>query len=298
MHVLVAGASGMIGAALCRRLAEGGHTVSRLVRHDPRNGTEFTWAPAARIIDFTLMERVDAVVSLSGASLSHLPWTRRYKKQILDSRIHATQTLTDAMRMASNGPTVFISASAVGYYGDRPGERLTEKSAKGNGFLTDVVDAWEATARLAPEETRVVTARTGVVVGHGGAMKPLLPLARLGLAGPIGTGGQHWPWISLHDEVSAIVHLLGSTLEGPVNLVGPTPVTAGAFLKELAAQVHRPYGFPLPEKVVEVTLRDAGRELLLASQKVVPEKLLGDGFQFADMTARDAIARLVARRPR
>jgi uncharacterized protein (TIGR01777 family) len=268
--------------------------VLRLVRHDPHDDTEFTWAPAARIIDFTLMERVDAVISLSGASLSHLPWTRRYKKQILDSRVDATRTLTDAMRMASRGPDVFISASAVGYYGDRPGERLTEQSSRGDGFLADVVDAWERTAHLAPEETRVVTARSGVVVGRGGAMKPLLPVARLGLAGPIGTGGQHWPWISLHDEVSAIIHLLTSALEGPVNLAGPAPITAAGFLKELAGQVHRPYGLPLPEKVIDLALRDAGHELLLSSQKVVPEKLLADGFEFADPTARDAIARLLA----
>ncbi len=298
MRVLVAGASGMIGTALCRRLTETGHSVLRLVRHDPRSDTEFTWSPAARIIDFTLMERVDAVVNLSGASLSHLPWTRRYKKQILESRVHATQTLADAMRMASRAPDVFISGSAVGYYGDRPGQRLTEASAKGDGFLADVVDVWEAAARLAPERTRVVTIRTGVVVGRGGAMKPLLPIARLGLAGPIGTGGQHWPWISLHDEVAAIIHLLDSGLEGPVNLVGPKPTTADGFLRELAAQVHRPYGIPLPERVIDVTLRDAGQELLLSSQKVVPEKLLGDGFVFADATAHDAIARLVARPPR
>ncbi|WP_426515727.1 TIGR01777 family oxidoreductase [Diaminobutyricibacter sp. McL0618] len=298
MRVLVAGASGMIGTALCRRLTETGHSVLRLVRHDPRSDTEFTWLPAARIIDFTLMERVDAVVNLSGASLSHLPWTRRYKKQILESRVHATQTLADAMRMASRAPDVFISGSAVGYYGDRPGQRLTEASAKGDGFLPDVVDVWEAAARLAPERTRVVTVRSGVVVGRGGAMKPLLPLARLGLAGPIGTGGQHWPWISLHDEVAAIIHLLGSGLDGPVNLVGPKPITADGFLRVLAAEVHRPYGIPLPERVIDVTLRDAGHELLLSSQKVVPEKLLGDGFVFADATAHDAIARLVARPPR
>ena len=298
MRVLVAGASGMIGTALCRRLTETGHSVLRLVRHDPRSDTEFTWSPAARIIDFTLMERVDAVVNLSGASLSHLPWTRRYKKQILESRIHATQTLADAMRMAARGPDVFISGSAAGYYGDRPGQRLTEASSKGDGFLTDVVDAWEAAARLAPEKTRVVTIRSGVVVGRGGAMRPLLPLARLGLAGPIGTGGQHWPWISLHDEVAAIIHLLDSGLEGPVNLVGPTPATADGFLKELAAQVHRPYGLPLPERVIDVALRDAGQELLLSSQKVIPERLLGDGFVFADATVHDAIARLLARPPR
>ncbi|WP_345761407.1 TIGR01777 family oxidoreductase [Diaminobutyricibacter sp. McL0608] len=298
MRILVAGASGMIGSELRDRLEADRHTVLRLVRHDPRSESEFTWSPTARIIDFTLMERVDAVINLAGASLSHLPWTRRYKKQILDSRIHTTQTLADAMRMAATAPGVFINASAVGYYGDRPGERLTEKSSKGSGFLSDLVDAWESAARLAPEKTRVVTVRSGVVVGRGGAMRPLLPLARLGLSGPIGTGGQHWPWISLHDEVAAIIHLLDSSLEGPVNLVGPTPITADGFLRELAAQVHRPYGLPLPEKVVDVTLRDAGQELLLSSQKVIPEKLLADGFVFADAKARDAIARLVARRAR
>ena len=285
----------MIGSELCGRLGADGHTVLRLVRRDPRSESEFTWSPTARIIDFTLMERVDAVINLAGASLSHLPWTRRYKKQILDSRIHATQTLADAMRMAAKAPGVFINASAVGFYGDRPGERLTETSSKGSGFLSDVVDAWESAARLAPEKTRVVTVRSGVVVGRGGAMRPLLPLARLGLSGPIGTGGQHWPWISLHDEVAAIIHLLESSLEGPVNLVAPTPITADGFLRELAAQVHRPYGLPLPEKIVDVTLRDAGQELLLSSQKVIPEKLLADGFVFADPKVHDAIARLVAR---
>jgi NAD dependent epimerase/dehydratase family enzyme len=157
----------MIGTELRRQLEESGHTVLRLVRGRPTSTSEFNWAPAARMIDFTLMDRADAVINLSGASLNHLPWTPRYKKLILESRLQATHTLTDAMRMASTPPPVFISASAVGYYGDRPGERLTEQSPRGEGFLADVVDAWEHAANLAPEQTRVVTIRTCLSRGSG-----------------------------------------------------------------------------------------------------------------------------------
>jgi uncharacterized protein (TIGR01777 family) len=296
VRVLIAGASGMIGTELTRQLAEAGHEVWRLVRRAPRSEDEFNWAPAARMLDFTLMERADAVVNLSGASLSRLPWTSAYKREILASRLEATHTLTDAMRMAADAPQVFVSGSAVGFYGDRPGQKLTETSTRGTGFLADVVEAWESAAHLAPEKTRVVTVRTGVVVGPGGAMKPLLPMAKLGLAGPIGTGGQHWPWVSLRDEAAAIVHLLSSALAGPVNVVGPTPATADAVLRALASAAHRPYGLPLPEKVITLALQDAGRELLLSSQKVIPDKLLADGFEFRDRTVQDAINRLVAAR--
>ncbi|GAA1445492.1 TIGR01777 family oxidoreductase [Leifsonia poae] len=294
MKVLIAGASGMIGTEVSAQLHAAGHDVLRLVRREPRGSDEFNWAPASRMIDFTLMDRVDAVINLSGASLSRLPWTAGYKRQILSSRLDATHTLTDAMRMAAHPPAVFVSGSAVGYYGDRPGQKLTETAIKGTGYLSDVVEAWESAAHLAPEKTRVVTIRSGVVVGRGGAMKPLLPMAKLGLAGPIGGGGQHWPWISLHDEGAAIVHLLSSSITGPVNLAGPTPATADAVLRALARATHRPYGLPLPEKVVELALQDAGHELLLSSQKVIPAKLLADGFEFRDRTVQDAMDRLVA----
>ncbi len=199
------------------------------------------------------------------------------------------------MRMASTPPSVFVSGSAVGFYGDRPGQKLTESAIKGGGFLSDVVEAWESAAHLAPSGTRVATVRTGLVIGRGGAMKPLLPLARLGLTGPIAGGGQYWPWVSLRDEVAAMVHLLGSDLHGPVNVAGPTPATSDATLRALARAVHRPYGLPLPRKAVTLALGDAGRELLLASQKVVPQKLLDDGFVFRDPTVQDAMNRLVAR---
>jgi len=289
----MAGASGMIGTEVAQQLASAGHSVLRLVRRDPAAENEFHWSPSSGIIDAALMERADAVVNLSGASLNRLPWTEAYKRRILSSRLEATRTLTDGMRMASNPPAVFISGSAVGYYGDRPGQKLSESAIKGTGFLSDVVDAWETAAHLAPEKTRVVTARTGVVIGHGGAMKPLLPLGRLGLLGPIGGGGQHWPWVSLHDEAAAIVHLLDSSLTGPVNVVGPTPATADAVLRALATALHRPYGLPLPKRIIELTLREASRELLLSSQKVVPQKLVDDGFVFDSITATEAMNRLV-----
>lgn len=295
LSVLVSGSSGMIGTALCRRLEDAGHRVIRLVRRQPQSDGELNWAPAAGIIDFTVMERVDAVVNLSGASLSRLPWTRRYRAEILNSRVSATRTLTDAMRMVTKPPAVFVSGSAVGFYGDQPGKTLTEDSPRGEGFLSEVVDSWEAAASLAPRKTRVVTVRTGLVLGPGGAMKPLLPAAKLGLAGPIGTGGQHWPWISLRDEAGAIEHLLTrSSLSGPVNLAGPTPATADALLRELARQLHRHYGFPLPERLISTALGDAGHELLLSSQNVSPARLAADGFAFQDEAPAAAIAALLA----
>ncbi|HEY8317977.1 MAG TPA: TIGR01777 family oxidoreductase [Amnibacterium sp.] len=290
LTVLLAGASGMIGTALQQRLTEAGHTVQRLVRRPPRSENEFSWAPDAKILDFRLLEHVDAVVNLSGAPLTHVPWTARYKEQILRSRVKATQALVEAMGMSASPPPIFLSASAVGIYGDRPGVRLTEESERGAGFLADVVEAWEAAALLAPPKTRTALLRTGVVIGgDGGALKPLRLATSFGLGATIASGGQHWPWISLHDEVAAIVHLLTSELEGPVNLAGPTPATAEQITRRLATDLHRPYLFKIPEKVIELGMGDLGRELLLPSQKVVPEKLEQDGFVFTHRTSDEAV---------
>jgi uncharacterized protein (TIGR01777 family) len=290
LRVLISGASGMIGTELRRQLEAAGHTVLTLVRRAPTRSTEYTWSPDAKILDFRLLDDVDAVVNLSGASLNRLPWTPGWKRQIRHSRVNATRALAEAMSMASRPPSVFLSGSAVGFYGDRPGERLTEESARGTGFLADVVGEWEAVAGLSPDVTRTVLLRTGVVVSsHGGAIAPLRLLTRLGVSGPLGSGSQHWPWISLRDEAAAIVHLLTSAVAGPVNLVGPTPATAAQIGARLAKDLHRPFLIKAPEPLLKLALQDAAEQLLLADQKVAPAKLLSDGFTFRHETSDAAV---------
>lgn len=297
LRVLIAGASGMIGTELQRQLRLDGHTVLTLVRRSPRSESEFSWSPGSGVLDSGLFDRVDAVINLSGASIARIPWTRGYKKQILESRVRATRALAEGMARAATPPSVFLSGSAVGFYGDRPAVRLTEDAPKGEGFLSDVVAAWEEAASLAPSATRTVFLRTGLVVGRGGAMTPLRLLTAVGAAARIGSGGQHWPWISLYDEAAAIRHLLTSPLRGPVNLAGPTPATSDRVTRALAAAMHRWHLLRLPEGVIGTMMGDAGRELLLASQKQVPAKLLADGFRFRHETVEQAIEELVRPTP-
>lgn len=289
--VLIAGGSGFIGTELAAQLRADGHTVLILVRRPARTPTERTWDPEARWIKTGIVDGADAIVNLSGASIARLPWTLSYKREILQSRIQATSTLADAILRSDSPPEVFISGSAVGYYGDRPGELLTEAAPAGDGFLAKVADAWERAAAPAAARTRVVTVRTGLVVGAGGgALKPLTLMAKAGLAGPLGSGDQVWPWISLHDEAAAIRHLLDSSLDGPVNLVGPEPAASSLVVRELAEQLHRPYWLRAPAWALRTALADAGKDLLLADQDVSSQKLAADGFTFRDETLEKALA--------
>ncbi|MBK4347596.1 TIGR01777 family oxidoreductase [Lacisediminihabitans changchengi] len=289
LRVLVAGGSGFIGTELIRQLTDDGHQVTLLVRGEPQSDNQATWAPASGTLDPGLISDTDAVINLSGASIGKLPWTHKYRDEILKSRLDATRTLTDAMARAATPPATFLSGSAVGIYGDRPGEILTEESPRGKGFLGDVVEQWERAASLSPTATRVVMLRTGLVIGDGGSLKPIMALTRVGLGSRLASGTDVWPWISLYDEAAAIRYLLTSTLSGPVNLAGPTRATSGEITKYVAHKMHRPYALAVPEFAIDLALQDAGEELLLSSQNVSSEKLTADGFVFRDHTVEQAI---------
>jgi uncharacterized protein (TIGR01777 family) len=289
-RILVSGASGLIGTELCARLDAAGYSVIRLVRRESRGPAESSWSPAEGTIDMDIINSVDAVINLSGASTGRLPWTSGYKRVILDSRLDTTGTLASAIARADTPPATFLSASAVGIYGSRPGEFLDETSTQGEGFLAGVTEQWEAAAQPAAGVSRVVTFRTGLVVGRGGAFTPLGLATRFGLGARVGSGAQFWPWVSIVDEAAAIQHLLTSKLSGPVNLVGPTPATSLEVTRSLATAMHRWHAFVIPEALIKLGLGEAGRELLLADQKVVPSQLLNDGFEFTHSTVDEAMS--------
>jgi uncharacterized protein (TIGR01777 family) len=289
MRIVVSGAGGLIGSALIERLRAGGDDVVRLVRRPADAADESAWDPSTGRVDRRLIASADAVVNLSGASIARLPWTPRYKRTILDSRLTTTSTLAQAIADSPSPPDVFVSASAAGYYGSRPGEELDESSAPGTGFLSGVTVEWERAARAAADATRVVHARTGIVVATDGVLKPLIPLTRLGASGPLGGGAQYWPWVSLDDEVGGLVHVLRTPVSGPVNLVGPTPATADSLMRGLAERLSRPYWLPVPAFAVRTVLGDAADDLPLIDQKIVPEALETSGYAFRHRTVADAL---------
>ncbi|GAA4160629.1 TIGR01777 family oxidoreductase [Gryllotalpicola daejeonensis] len=290
MRIVIAGASGLIGTEVTKQLRARGDEVIRLVRRQATAPDERSWDPASGHLDPSALENASAVVNLAGEPTGRLPWTSARKAAILKSRIDATAAIVRAVRAAD--VPVLVNGSAVGIYGSRPGERLTEASNAGEGFLADVVRSWEATALAAAPNARVVLARTGMVIGDGGAAAPIVLLAKLGAAGPLGGGRQHWPWISLRDEARAIAHLIDTEVDGPVNLAGPKSATASDLIRAIARRARRPYWFPVPASLLTLALGDAARELLLADQLEVPQKLLESGFAFEDRTVADAVARL------
>jgi len=286
--VLVAGSTGFIGTELVAQLERAGCSVTTLVRREPRNPSEFHWEPQSGTIDSRAIDNADVVINLAGAPTGKLPWTPSYKREILRSRVDGTRAIADAIRRSKTPPTTFLSGSAVGYFGSRPGEVLTDKSRKGTGFLSDVVDAWEQAARLTPSSTRLVMFRTGIVVGQGGAFTPLNLMTRVGLGSRLGSGAQFWPWISLHDEAAAIVHLMRSNFAGVVSLVGPTPATAGRVTRALARSLKRPHWFAVPSFAFRM-LGDAGKDLILVDEQVTPQTLVSTGFKFRHETVEQAI---------
>jgi len=280
MKIAVTGASGLIGRPLVAALRADSHDVVRLVRGSASAPDERAWD--AVHLDPALIADRDAVVHLSGAGVADHRWTESYKATILSSRVQSTTAVAAAVA-ASGGPDVLLSASAIGYYGDT-GDRLTDESgALGSGFLADVCRQWEAsTAAAQAAGARVAHLRTGIVLsGAGGALKLQARAARAFLGAPLGSGRQWASWISLADEVGAIRHLLTADIEGPVNLVGPAPVTNREFTKVLNAAVHRPtVPVSVPGFVLRAMLGQFAEEGVLAGQRLAPAVLQSSGYTF------------------
>ena len=277
MRIAVTGSTGLIGSALVGHLRAEGHTVQRLVRRDAIAPDEVRWNPATGEVDLQALAGVDAVIHLAGAGVGDKRWTRKYKSAILNSRLLGTETIARAV--AELKPKVFISASAIGFYGETGDRAVDEKDRAGDDFLAAVCRQWEKASQLAGD-VRTVNIRTGLVLEPtGGALGKMLPLFKFGLGGKMGSGKQWWSWITLHDELRAITHLLTSELSGPVDLTSPNPVTNREFTASLAQALHRPALFPVPGFALKIVLGGFSTEIL-GSKKVLPTALLADGFTF------------------
>jgi uncharacterized protein (TIGR01777 family) len=292
-RVAVTGASGLIGSALSAFLTARGDDVVHLVRREPRTRYEVGWDPVSRKLNPGDLSGLTAVVHLAGAGVGEHRWTSAYKQEILDSRVNGTATISTALADLGE-PIALVSGSAIGAYGDRGDEMLTEDSDLGKGFLAEVVRAWEAATEPAQDAgLRVAHARTGLVLTpDGGAMKRVLPLARWGMAGPLGSGRQYWSWITLRDELRALAHLIDQDLAGAVNLVGPQPLRQAEFMKALGAQLGRPAVLPAPSLALKVALGEFAADIL-ASAKVMPSVLTASGFVFEHETIQSALRWLV-----
>lgn len=290
MLVAVTGASGFLGSALVPALRGAGHDVRTLVRRPASGPGETSWDPAAGALDAAALEGVDAIVHLAGESIGQR-WTAGVRDRVLRSRVDGTRLLAETIASLDPRP-VLVCASAVGFYGDRGDEELTEASGRGSGFLADVVDAWERAADPAREAgARVVHLRQGMVLArHGGVLERLLLPFRLGLGGRVGSGLQWWSWISLDDTVAGYLHALGNELEGPVNLTAPAPARCRELVKALGDALHRPTVLPLPALAVKLAFGRMGEEMLLGGQRVLPARLERDGLAFAHPTLPGALA--------
>ena len=297
MRVLVSGASGLVGTEVIRQLREQGHEALRLVRRKATAPDEVEWNPSTGFIQEGIMETVDAVVNMAGATTGKIPWTSKYKEEIVSSRIDSTRTLVNAMKAAKNKPKVLVSGSASGFYGDSGDKLLSENSPKGAGFLSDLAHAWEQEALKAPTEVRVVLARTTMVMSRKlGALGRLLPLIKLGIGGPLGSGKQWWAWISLPDEAAAIIHLINTpSASGAFNLTAPEPATCGQIVKALAKDLKRPSLIAVPTFALKLLIGEAAVELLLCSQNMTATRLLETGFKFQHPTLKQASAWVVGR---
>lgn len=293
MRIVMAGSSGFLGSHLIDRFTASGHTVTRLVRREPRGPEEIRWDPAAGELDPAALSGMDAVVNLAGASAAGHRWTERYKAFFRASRVSATSTLarTLAGLPADTRPALLVNASAVGWYGDTGDRPVTEEAPAGEGFLADLCQAWEAATRPAEEAgVRVVRLRTGLPLhASGGMLKPLLLPFRLFAGGKLSTGRQYMPWVSLADWLGAVEFLVSrEDLAGSANITGPVPITNAEFTQTLARLLHRPAVFTVPRWALQVVLGDFGNEAV-RSQRALPGVLEREGFAFAHRDVGSAL---------
>lgn len=276
MKVLVTGASGLIGSALIEELTKLGHSATAWKR-----GHQVTSAE---------LEKIDAIVNLAGATTGKLPWSKKYKQELIDSRLNTTQMLVDAINGCKNPPKVFVSGSASGFYGDTGTKLAKETDDKGTGFLSDLSANWEKIAKTA--KTRVVLIRTTMVMSRKlGALGRLLPLIKLGVGGPLASGKQWWAWISLPDEVRAIIHLINTeSAVGAYNLTAPESATCIEVVRSLAKHLKRPSIVPVPAFALRLAFGEGADELLICNQKLAADKLLATGFIFEHPTLDSASA--------
>ncbi|WP_055697450.1 TIGR01777 family oxidoreductase [Streptomyces silaceus] len=282
-RVAVAGASGLIGTALTRSLAADGHEVVRLVRRAPRAADEVRWDPKEGYVDTAGLAGCSAVVNLAGAGIGDHRWTDAYKRELRDSRVLGTTALATAVASLDEPPRVFVNASAIGYYGETGQRAVDESAPAGEGFLPSLCVEWEGAAAAAHEAgIRTVLARNGLVIGReGGAWGRLFPLFKAGLGGRLGDGRQYWSYISLHDEVAALRHLIDTdTLAGPVNLTAPDPLTNREVTAAMGRVLHRPTLLTAPAPALRLVLGEMAGDVL-GSQRVLPTRLLESGFSFA-----------------
>ncbi len=294
MEIVIAGSSGLIGTALRESLTASGHRPIRLVRRPPRPGSdEIEWDPAGARLDRDAISGAGAVINLAGAGIGDRRWTDEYRRTLVESRTDTTSLLANACAAAAEPPSVFLGGSAIGYYGDRGAEVLTETSKRGQGFLPDLVEAWEASAQPAIDAgIRTCFLRTGIVLDrNGGVLPKFLPLFKLGLGGRFGSGDQYFSWISIDDEIAAIEFLLDNeSISGPVNLTAPNPVTNAQFTEALADVLNRPAFLPVPAFGPRLLLgSDRADSLLFEGQRVEPGVLVDNGFTFKHPTVTEAL---------
>ena len=289
-RIAITGSSGLIGTALVGHLKSEGHTVQRLVRRTPVASDEVQWDPQTGFVDLTALAGVDAIIHLAGVGVGDKRWTKKYKSEILNSRLLGTTTIAKAV--AELRPQVFISASAIGWYGESGNRAVVETDRVGDDFLAAVCREWESAADLAAD-VRTVKIRTGLVLDPtGGALGKMLPLFRLGFGGKLGSGKQWWSWITLHDQIRAIVFVLENPISGAVNMTSPNPVTNQEFTSALARALHRPALFPAPAIALKIALGGFSSEVL-GSKKVIPQVLQEAGFTWDYPHITDALKLLV-----